>query len=64
MKIEDLKTHIDGRFDKVETKLDEFGERIAVTETHVSWLRGHLNITTAILGTVVSGVIVWWLTNN
>lgn len=44
-----LRDHLDTRFDKVEDKLDKHLERIATAETHISWLRGHAKLTTAVV---------------
>ena len=44
MKLEDLKDHMDGRFDKVELKIDDHLQRISKAETDIGWLKGFTKI--------------------
>lgn len=69
MDLESLKSHMDSRFDQVESKVDRlddkidpYASRLSALETNVSWLKGHLNITSALVMSVGSGVLIWLLT--
>jgi hypothetical protein len=44
---------MDGRFDALETKLDNHLERISKTEVAIEWLRGHVRLVTTIGITIV-----------
>lgn len=55
-----LREHVDGRFDKLEVKLDNHLERLAVVETEVAHMKGHARLLiTAVLsaiGAVVASI--------
>lgn len=55
MDYEQLRNHLDDRFDRLETKLDGHDEkldnhleRLSKAEEAIVWLRGHVKIVTAI----------------
>lgn len=64
MNHEELKNHIDGRLDRIENKidkqdgkLDDHLERISRAEEAVVWMKGHLQVVTGIVISMVSAVI-------
>jgi hypothetical protein len=57
MNHEDLKAHIDGRFDRIEYKIDDHLERISRSEEAIQWLKGHVKITTTLVITAIGSVI-------
>lgn len=69
MDLKDLKSHMDARFDEVKSdlrdlngKIDPYASRLSVLETNMAWLKGHLNVSSALIMSVGSGVLIWWLT--
>jgi len=66
---EQLKNHFDGRFDRLEDKLDVHDEkltnhleRLSKAEEAIQWLRGHVKIVTTI-GISVAGFLLTTLWN-
>lgn len=69
MDFEQLKNHFDGRFDRLEDKLDVHDEkltnhleRLSKAEEAIQWLRGHVKIVTT-LGISVAGFLLTALWN-
>ena len=69
MDFEQLKNHFDGRFDRLEDKLDVHDEkltnhleRLSKAEEAIQWLRGHVKIVTTI-GISVAGFLLTTLWN-
>lgn len=61
MKLEDLRDHIDNRMDKFDNKLDNHLERLSKTEEAISWLKGHVKVSTTILITFIGLMITAYL---
>ncbi len=63
MNINDLKEHLDDRFDKMESKLDNHLERISKAEASIDWLKGNAKILVTVLLSALSGLalVVWEL---
>lgn len=53
-----IQEHTDQRFDRLETKLQRYSEKITRAETDLEWMKGGIKIglglITAIIGTLVS----------
>jgi hypothetical protein len=49
---------IHNSLDKMDEKLDNHLERISKSETDITWIRGHINIVTALAVTLLSGLAV------
>jgi quinol-cytochrome oxidoreductase complex cytochrome b subunit len=49
MKLEDLKEHMDGRFDKLEDNQEGFFKATTQNATDITWLKGHVKWTVTIL---------------
>lgn len=62
MDVDKLKAHVDARFDRLETKLDDHLQRLSKAEAAIEWLKGHVKLTTAIGLAVVGTVFGWWFT--
>lgn len=62
MDLKDVVQQMHDRFDRLEAKVDPYASRLSTLETHVSWLKGHLNVTSAVFMSVGSGVLIWLLT--
>lgn len=60
MDLDSLRQHMDNRFDRLEGKVDSHLDRIAQSETDISWLKGHVKFTTAVGLSVVGTVVAWW----
>jgi hypothetical protein len=56
MQINDLKAHIDARFDRMENKVDSHLERISKAEASIEWIKGHIKIGTSLLLTALAGM--------
>ena len=52
MKIEELKAHMDGRFDKIEENQVDFIKATTENKTDIHWIKGHLKVTVTIIMTV------------
>lgn len=54
---------IQNQLDRIETKLDGHLERVSKLEQDVNWLRGHLQVATAIVISVIGflGTFLWKL---
>lgn len=59
MDIKDLHTSIEGRFDKLDNKLDDHLGRISKTEADVHWLKGHVKISVSIGLVLLTGAITY-----
>ena len=57
MKLEDLDSKIQDRFDRVEDKLDSHLDRIAKNEAGLEWIKGHLKISLTFLFAGLGGAI-------
>lgn len=55
--LEELKYHIDKRFDRVENKLDSHLERISKAEEAIIWLKGHVKISTTLVLTIIGAAL-------
>jgi hypothetical protein len=44
MNHEELKQHVDSRFDRLELKLDKLGEGVVEASTDVTWLKGSVKL--------------------
>lgn len=55
MQLNELKDHLDGRLNKLETKIDNHIERISRTEESVAWLKGHAKVVT----TLIMAALTW-----
>lgn len=64
MNLQDLRDHLDKRFDKLEGKVDNHLERISKNETDVSWLKGHYKLTLSIIIAALGGLASAVLLNN
>lgn len=49
MDLEQLREHMDGRFDKVEEKLENFGKVAHKNQNDITWIKGHLQVALTIL---------------
>jgi len=47
--LRDLQTHLDSRFDRLEDKVDNHLERISKAESSIEWIRGQVNLITALV---------------
>ena len=56
-KLDDLRGHVDGRFDRLEDKLDNHLERLTRAEEAIVWMRGHLKISTTFILTLIGSAI-------
>jgi len=53
----DLKEHLDKRFDRIENKIDNHLERISKAEESLIWMKGHLKVATTFIVTLASAAI-------
>jgi len=64
MNHEDLKEHMDRRFDKVEEKIDSYQRRVTTNETNISWIKGAMRVSAAlliaVLGSLIGAVATLW----
>jgi Holliday junction resolvasome RuvABC endonuclease subunit len=60
MDTEQLKAHVDSRFDRLETKIDSHLERLSKAEVAIEFIRGHLKISTAIALGIAGALGTWW----
>lgn len=58
MDVNDLRTHLDTRLDKLEDKLDNHLERISKAEVAIEWLRGHVKIGVTLLLSALTGLVI------
>lgn len=62
--IDDLRTHVDQRFDRLEVKLDDHLGRLSKAEEAIEWMKGHLKIsTTFVLALVASALAAYFRWN-
>lgn len=61
MKIEDLRDHMDNRFDRFDEKLDDHLERLSRAEVAIEFIKGHLKVSTAFALSVLGGVVVAYI---
>lgn len=59
MKPEDLKEHVDARFDRLEDKLDKYASRTTKNEADISWLRGYSKTATTLFLTLALAAILY-----
>lgn len=52
-----LKQHLDARFDRVEDKIDNHLERISKAEEAIVWMRGHIKIVVTMLIGVLGSLV-------
>lgn len=57
MDLRELKTDIDNRLDRIETKLDSFLVTSAEHGKDISWLKGAVNLGSALLLAALSGAL-------
>lgn len=55
---------INNKLDRISDKLDNHLERIAVVESDVNWLKGHVKVSISSLLAVVTGAILYWITGR
>lgn len=55
--MDDLRQHLDKRFDRIEQKLDNHLERISKAEESIIWMKGHLKIATTFILSLASAAI-------
>lgn len=55
--------YIKHKIDVIEEKLDKGLQSIATNSADISWLKGHLKITIGFFLTLVSSVIIYYITN-
>jgi archaellum component FlaC len=56
--MDNLRNHIDTRFDSLEGKLDNHLDRISRNEEAINWLKGHVRIVTTVVVTVIGFLLV------
>ena len=71
MKNEDIRNHIDSKIElvrkdikNVDDKMDSLSNRIVKTENDVRWMHGHLKYATGFAITIISSIVVWYLTKG
>ena len=58
---DNLQKHLDGRFDRIEDKLDNHLDRLSKAEEAIEWTKGHLKIsTTFVLGTISTIIVAYF----
>ena len=62
MNLDDFRSHVDQRLDRLENKLDDHLQRLTAAEVALEFVKGHLKITTAIGIAVVGTLAAWWFT--
>lgn len=50
------------RFDKLEDKLDNHLERLSKAEEALLWMKGHLNLASALFVAAFGALVAWTLT--
>ena len=53
MDLKELKSDMDERFDRLESKLDKFAESTLRNESDISWIKGAIKLS----GTAIIGII-------
>jgi len=49
MNLEELRQHMDSRFDRLEDKVETFQDRITENTSDIGWIKGHLRVTVTII---------------
>lgn len=61
---EELRHHVDERFDRLETKVDTYAQDAASIKTDLRWLKGHVNAVTLFGLTTVGGILIAYFTRG
>ena len=57
MNHDDLKEHMDRRFDHLERKIDTFQRRVSTNEADIGWIKGTIKWSAALLTSIITSLI-------
>jgi len=57
MSQDELREHLDHRFDRIEDKIDDHLARISKAEEAIIWMKGHLKIATGFMLSIATAIL-------
>jgi len=57
MNHEELKEHMDERFNHLEDKFDEYAKQTHINTTNISWIKGSIKWSAAFTATLITAII-------